>query len=379
LNNTLFPTQEIGSIAKPNWHVKKLRGKPLSEQDINDAKHWAKTLNIHGTEELISLLKKKTLSPKEKQKVKDWSQIYAIKLFEESGLDIIYGGEQWRSEMYQHAVDYIKGLKFYGEVRSWDNKYYLKAAVVKEPKLLKPYHLDEFNFIKENTKKPLKVPITGAYTIAEWSFNEYYTKKLGKKIKNNHKLSFEARKELAVDIGKNILRPTIKKLIEEGANFIQIDEPAATTHPDETQILVDSFNESVKGLNAKFSIHICFSDYSVLFPKILEMPKNSQYALEFANKDNPSHDIYREILGLLKQYNDPREVGLGVLDVHRDSIEAPELVKERIVFAADFLGDSKRISVSPDCGLRTRSWDVVHKKLVNMVKGTEMARKHFEH
>jgi methionine synthase II (cobalamin-independent) len=29
--------------------------------------------------------------------------------------------------------------------------------------------------------------------------------------------------------------------------------------------------------------------------------------------------------------------------------------------------------VNPDCGLRTRSWDVVYEKLSNMVQGTRLA------
>ena len=39
-------------------------------------------------------------------------------------------------------------------------------------------------------------------------------------------------------------------------------------------------------------------------------------------------------------------------------------------------GDSltQRIQVTPDCGLRTRSWDVAYRKLVNMVDGTRLAK-----
>jgi 5-methyltetrahydropteroyltriglutamate--homocysteine methyltransferase len=31
------------------------------------------------------------------------------------------------------------------------------------------------------------------------------------------------------------------------------------------------------------------------------------------------------------------------------------------------------VSVNPDCGLRTRSWDVAYEKLANMVEGTRLA------
>jgi len=41
--------------------------------------------------------------------------------------------------------------------------------------------------------------------------------------------------------------------------------------------------------------------------------------------------------------------------------------------AYDVLRDPERVQVNPDCGLRTRSWDVVYEKLANMVQGTRLA------
>jgi 5-methyltetrahydropteroyltriglutamate--homocysteine methyltransferase len=66
-------------------------------------------------------------------------------------------------------------------------------------------------------------------------------------------------------------------------------------------------------------------------------------------------------------------VGLGVLDIHSDFVEPADLVRDRILYAAEVLGDPERIQVNPDCGLRTRSWDVVYEKLANMVQGTRLA------
>jgi len=56
-------------------------------------------------------------------------------------------------------------------------------------------------------------------------------------------------------------------------------------------------------------------------------------------------------------------------------VEPAELVRDRILYAAEVLQDPSRIQVNPDCGLRTRSWDVVYEKLVNMVEGTRLAER----
>jgi 5-methyltetrahydropteroyltriglutamate--homocysteine methyltransferase len=66
-------------------------------------------------------------------------------------------------------------------------------------------------------------------------------------------------------------------------------------------------------------------------------------------------------------------LGLGVLDIHTDFIEPPELVRDRILHAVEVFGDPGRIHVTPDCGLRTRTWDVAFRKLCSMVEGCRLA------
>ena len=66
-------------------------------------------------------------------------------------------------------------------------------------------------------------------------------------------------------------------------------------------------------------------------------------------------------------------LGLGVLDIHTDFVESPELVRDRILYAVEVFGDPARIHVCPDCGLRTRSWDVAYEKLRALVEGCRLA------
>jgi 5-methyltetrahydropteroyltriglutamate--homocysteine methyltransferase len=68
-------------------------------------------------------------------------------------------------------------------------------------------------------------------------------------------------------------------------------------------------------------------------------------------------------------------LGLGVLDIHSDFIESPELVRDRVLYAVKVFGDPNRIHVTPDCGLRTRSWEVAYAKLRNMTAGVALARR----
>ena len=333
MKENIFLTQEIGSIRKPNWALKALRDKNSTVEDNLITRNDLALLNIY--------------------------------LFEKYGLDIIYDGETRRIEMYEHPIRNVKGFTFTGKIRSWDNKYYRKARCIEKVGYINNFHLDEFLFVKQNAKKEIKIPITGPYTLADWSYNEYYKDK----------------REFLLEISREIVRPLIKNLIKNGAKRIQIDEPAATTHPGEMDIFIESINESIKGLNCHFGIHICYSgnNYRSLVPAMLDL-KIDQFLLEFANRDTKLQGLEDEkrigysSLKLFKEHNYSGEIGLGVVDVHTDEIESSALVKDRILYANKIIDDPTKIYINPDCGLRTRSRETSFNKIKALIDGAKLAR-----
>ena len=383
LVGTPLLTHEVGSLDKPSWRVKAFAGKPVDEADVEDARAWAERIGVDGYEELIELLRRAPLQSKEdKDAVRRWSSRYGLRLQESAGLDVVYDGEQQRSEMYAWAVAHANGFEWRGSVRAFDNKYYSKAAVTGPISVKEPYHNAEFSFLKQHAGTELKVPITGAYTIADWSFDERYF--------TDHDLAGdhgewrsrrrEGRRRFVLDLARNLIRPNVEELIGLGARWIQIDEPAGSTGPDELDLFVESFNATVYGLDAVFSTHLCFSDYDLFFPALEDMSGCRQFCVGFANYDGRDlgvSDDARPGYRVIERFRDlPYRpvLGIGVLDIHTDFIEPPELVRDRIVYATEVFGDPGRIHVTPDCGLRTRSWDVAYRKLRNMVAGTELAK-----
>lgn len=375
----IFPTQEIGSLAKPVWRIKGFQGEPLSKEEMAEAIIWGRRLGFEKLNGLVQLLSAGD-SPRRRRGMLEWSARYAIHLLEAAGLDVVFDGEQWRSEMYEHVIKNVSGFAFLGQVKSFDYRYFSKAACVDKPKYVKPFYLDEFLFTKQNTEGKVKVPFTGPYTLVDWTFNEFYEKKL-ETIKDFKRRKFEARREFLFDLVKNVVRPEIGKLTDAGASWIQIDEPAATTNPSdaEMKLFVEAFNEMVKGFSCTFSLHNCYSNYEALAKRACELKNCSQLALEFANRDSKqggTEDVrtgYGE-LNLFEDYGFRGNYGVGVIDVHTDFVEPPELVRDRILHVAKVIDDPNRISVSTDCGLRTRSWEISFQKLKNMVLGAQLAR-----
>jgi 5-methyltetrahydropteroyltriglutamate--homocysteine methyltransferase len=372
----LFPCQEIGSIARPRWQLLGQRGAPLDEAAREEFTRWNDRLHFADPSDIAvrGFLggADRATSP---SLVRDWSALFGLRYFEAAGLDRVYDGEARRVEMYEHAVRQMRGFQFQGHVRSFDNKYYLKAAGIGEVRLDHPYDVEEFEFVRAHAHGEPKLPVTGPYTIADWSYNEYY---LGRHAGwKNRPVRRAAQRDFVVEVAKHAIRPTLEAIIAKGCRVIQIDEPAAGTHPDEADLVAEGFNAATEGLDAEFTMHICFSDYRSLFPALLEAKRCRQWTWEFANRDTKDHDGYA-ILDMFREYGDTRQIGLGVLDVHRDEVESAEKVEDRILRAAKVLGDPSRLWINPDCGLRTRSLEVAWQKLTNMTEGARRARAHFE-
>lgn len=370
----LFPTQEIGSLMKPRWQIQGQHGTPLEPSAREEFVRWNDRLHFAEGNGTVSgfLDRKGRTSP---ETVRDWGALFALRFFEGAGLDRVYDGEARRIEMYEYPIRQMRGFQFLGHVRSFDNKYYLKAAGTGEVRLERPYHLEEFEFVRRHAKAEPKLPITGPYTLADWSYNEYY---LGRQPGwKGRAARRSAQREFVLALAEHALRPTLAALIAKGCRVIQIDEPAAGTHPDEGDLVAEGFNAATEGLDAEFTMHICFSDYRNLFPALLAAKNCTQWAWEFANRDTPQRDGY-EVLNVLREYGDKRSVGLGVLDVHRDEVETTEKIADRIRRAAKILGDPARIWVNPDCGLRTRRLPIAYQKLENMVRAARTVRAEYD-
>lgn len=315
----ILPTSVIGSYPKPWWLRKIKRLWEMGRADDDD-------LIEAENDAVVAIVKEQELA----------------------GIDIPSDGEQRREEMVEYFAERLGGFKFYGPVRVWGNNYFNKPAVVDKIIYKGPITLNEYLFLKKvSSRKIVKVTITGPYTIADWSFNEYYSSK----------------EELVKELSK-IINEELKVLAENGAPFIQIDEPALTTHPSEVEWALELIDRTADNVNAKIGLHVCYSDYKLLMPHLDKLRNISQLLLEFANRRFEDLDILKDF---------PLEIGLGVIDVHNKRIESPEEVSAAIRKAMKYI-DPEYIYVNPDCGLKLLPRKIARHKMENMVKGTLMVR-----
>lgn len=315
----ILPTSVIGSYPRPWWLRKTKRlwevGK-ADDEDLLEAENDA----------VVAIVREQELA----------------------GIDIPSDGEQRRDEMVEYFAERIGGFKFYGPVRVWGNNFFNKPAVVDRVTYKGPITLSEFLFLREvSTRSVVKMTITGPYTIADWSFNEYYSSK----------------EELVRELSK-IINNELKALAEHGALFIQIDEPALTTHPSEVEWALELIDRTADNVNAKIGLHVCYSNYRLLLPYLDGVKNISQLLLEFANRRFTDIDILKKI---------HLEIGYGVIDVHSKRVETPEEVSNAIRKVLEYFPPDY-VYVNPDCGLKLLPRNIAKQKIENMVKGTLMVR-----
>jgi len=315
----ILPTTSVGSFPKPEYLTK--------------ARFQFSKNQISKTE----------LEELEKKATREW-----IEFQEEIGIDVLVDGEMYRGDMVTYFAEHFKGFEISGLVRSYGNRYYRKPVAVAEIERANPVTVEWFKFAQNLTKKPVKGMLTGPYTIMDWSFDEFYP----------------SRRDFCLRLAE-VVHEEAKDLEDNGAEYIQIDEPAVSVRPEELELAIEAMGIVTQGLKAHTFTHICYGDFEKIYPRMLDIPVD-QIDLELSNSEF-------DLLDIFKKAPFTKEIGLGVVDVHSHKIESKDQVKARIKKAITIMGKEK-IWVSPDCGLKTREVEEAKDKLRVMVEATREIR-----
>ena len=305
-------TTSVGSLPKPPYLTK------------------ARTLHSRGD------LSDEQLRPLEERATREW-----IGFQEEIGIDVLVDGEQYRGDMATYFAENLEGCEISGLVRSYGNRYYKKPVVVGELARPRPISVGWWSWAQGLTGRPLKGVLTGPYTMMDWSFNEHYA----------------SREDLAMAFAK-VLHGEAKDLERAGARTIQVDEPALSARTDELDLVVKALGVVTRGLAAKTVTHTCYGDYDRVFPYFNRLPVD-QIDLEMSNSGLDLLDRFRR---------EPlrKEIAFGVIDVHSHVVETEDQVRERIERALEVFPPGK-LTIDPDCGLKTRTVEEAKGKLRAMV------------
>ena len=262
---------------------------------------------------------------------------------ERAGLDVVVDGEMRRTEMVEYFAERIDGYEFNGPVKVWGHNYFDKPSVVEDVAYDEPWLVDEFEFTRSVAARPVKVPITGPYTLASWSFDEVY----------------DDEAELALDLADLVGRE-VDALVDAGAEYVQIDEPALATTPDDHALVGDCLERIVDGVpdDVRLGLHVCYGDYSRIYPEVLEFPVH-EFDVELCNANYEQVPVFQD-----PEFT--KDLAIGVVDAHHAEVESVAEIKRNVRQGLRIV-PPERLTVPPDCGLKLLPREVAYGKMRNLV------------
>ncbi len=274
------------------------------------------------------------------------------------GIDIITDGEIRRENYIHYHCRYLNGVDFNTitekVARTGNYKCWL-PTITNKISAADPFLVDEWKNNQSLSNKPVKVTIPGPMTITDTIANTYY--------KSDEEMGYD----LAIAINTEI-----KRLVDAGCKYIQVDEPLFARKPDNALAFgIKNLEKCFDGVNqsdVEKITHICcgYPDKidAVDYPKApLDSYKKIAKALDSSKIDSVSiEDAHRyNDLSLLKNYKNTKII-FGVIKIASSKIETVEEIESRINETLKFISKEQLIA-APDCGLGHLSRDLAIKKL----------------
>ena len=213
----------------------------------------------------------------------------------------------------------------------------------------KPLTVEWWRWTQGLTNRPVKGMLTGPYTIADWSFDEHYPNK----------------DAFVMDLAR-CLHEEALDLQRAGCKYLQIDEPAASTRPEEMELVSKAMGVVIENLDIVTITHVCYGDFHAVFDQIAGIPVDV-LDLEMANSNYDLLEFFRE-------RKPDKILALGVIDVHSHEVESVEGMERGIRKALEIM-PPERLWIYPDCGLKTRTEDESLAKIRNVMEAVRRVRR----
>ncbi len=336
------------------------------------------------------LAKKGEISRDRFQRTLDDFVVFAIRLQEQIGLDVISDGE-WRRTHY--IGEFLTRVGGFEKCRKYQHQGETKIAdvVVRRMVANEQVFTGDGQFLAGNTDRCTKFALPSPFLIAVRYWHEAHSRDAYPTMQH------------FVDHLAEILAREARALVETGIDIIQIDDPALTYFCDHRLTsgeeihderlrrrwdvdeqfprALDAINRIAENLRAEVHLHCCHSvykrqsdvvgNYQPILP-LLQDAKIDRVNLEFAYPQ--TGDL--SDLELLPEHLD---VGMGVVDVRSEQLQSIEAIEAIAASGAKILRP-ERIALNPDCGFAPGAGepptiDEATEKLARLVEAARRLRR----
>lgn len=336
---TILPTSTVGSLPKPAWLAppEKLWSPwKLEEGQLLEGKQDALRVSLH--EQQLA------------------------------GVDIISDGEQTRQHFVTTFIEHLSGVDFKDRktVKIRDRYEASVPVVVDQVVRQKAVFVDDAQFLRKQTDKPIKWALPGPMTMVDTLYDDHY--------KSREKLAWEFAKALNEEA---------RELQDAGVDIIQFDEPAFNVFFEEVNDWgMAVLERAIEGLKCETAVHICYGygikantdwkntlgsewrQYEEIFPKI------QKSNIDIVSLECHGSRVPFNLIELVRG----KKVMVGAIDVATNTIETPEEVADTLRKALEFVNIEK-LYPSTNCGMAPLSRSVARGKLCALSAGAEIIRK----
>nr|WP_202885833.1 5-methyltetrahydropteroyltriglutamate--homocysteine S-methyltransferase [Kribbella sandramycini] len=276
---------------------------------------------------------------------------------EELGLDVLVHGEPERDDLVRYLAEPLSGFVTtkHGWVQSYGTRYVRPPILAGDVYRSTQINYHWTTYAKDHAGKPVKGLLTGPVTMLNRSF-----------VRDDQPRAATARQVALA------LRDEVVDLEITGIPIIQVDEPGLREglplrQADRAAYLewaAEAFRLTTSRVRATTQIHthMCYADFSDIVPTILEL-----------DADVISLEAARSHLAIADVLDGSRAVGLGVYDVHSPRVPSTQEIVALLRTALAVI-PADRLWVTPDCGLKTRTWPEVTQALTNLVAAARQLR-----
>lgn len=234
----------------------------------------------------------------------------------------------------------------------------LAARVVGEITWPGPMALEDLRFLKEHTRRPVKMTVIGPLTTACRLVNEHY-----------------ADEEAVGMAAATAINRELRALDAEGVDVLQLDEPDFHFRYDQAAKWgARALDLALEGVTATTIVHVCYG-YATLgrkkidagYARVLESIAASRADAISLEYEQPGHEP-----DLLRHCGD-KAIVLGVLNLGTHEVETAAHVADRVRAALEVV-PPERLHLGPDCGMWFLPRKVAFAKLRAMALAAEIVR-----
>lgn len=255
------------------------------------------------------------------------------------GVDIPSDGQIRWGDSISYIMRGLNGCAINGLVRYFDTNTYYRQPIIREKlRYENPILLQDFLLAQKMTgKTPIKVMITGPYSLTHLSKDEWY--------QDERKLVWELA---------GYLNQEIAALIQAGAKFIEIDEPAILSNPEDSILWAKAIEMLTYGLRgASISLYLSYGQASGVWNELLQLPVD-ELAIDLT-MGHPN-------AALLHRKKVQKKICAGVVDARNTLMEKETVLVKHIKNLQETLGENLA-AISPNYSLEFLPRDAARKKL----------------